>query len=188
MLLDIKISVLDFMMYFLRLVTTTLSLAQIIPVAAHAEFQKLECEIVGTTVLVMTEGNFDFAAADNSNDISTFYLIPRLNKSGLSFYAESRQHDLYFIGHEFSKPGYLNYDNVEFYAEDGGEYMIITQKKIRIPDNDGYLFTLRKYAANWGGFIHSTVKFGEQLISTQHAVICKGSLDTLELGRALENS
>jgi hypothetical protein len=66
--------------------------------------------------------------------------------------------------------------------------MSITRKKIRIPDEDGYLFTLRKYAANWGGFIHSTVKFGEQLISTQNAVICEGSLDTLELGRALENS
>lgn len=184
-----KINVWNSMMHFFRLVLATLLLVQIIPSAAYAEFQKLECEIVGTTVLVMTGGNFEFAAADDdTREIRTFDLIPRLDKSGISFIAKSQKGNIYFTSQNFGKSGYLNYDRIKLYVEDRGEYMSITRKKIRIPDKDGYLFTLRKYAANWGGFIHSTVKFGEQLISTQNAVICEGSLDTLELGRALENS
>jgi hypothetical protein len=61
----VKINVWNSMMHFFRLVLATLLLVQIIPSAAYAEFQKLECEIVGTTVLVMTGGNFEFAAADD---------------------------------------------------------------------------------------------------------------------------
>ena len=157
--------------------------------ASHADFQKMECEIVGFTGMMIDSGKFDYAYTNKDNDeMGKFYLTPRLETGGLSFIARSPS-QVYFIGTNFTKRDSFIYDEDTFYISDGSRYVNISPKTISIPNMKGGLIILKKYEFKWVGFIQTFTEMGKyNLVSQQKAVICEGAFDTPELGKAIEKT